>query len=162
MQLRPTTKFSPVSFPKSVREWHKFWLYASMLGDSLLPFVNEPPRKLHSWAPLNLLSPNTRALADATARLMTAGLNGEHILRTWVAPRILPLRARETLMYEYTGPEHPSRVANNKLGPVEIRCLITIVTGLDPTKVPEDVILEPFSTAHPPSDVSLHLAGSIS
>lgn len=82
--------------------------------------VNKPPKKLGSWAPVDSLSKSTQEHAAAIAHLKDGGLEGEHILWTWVECRVIPLRAREAPMYTYSGREDPMRVSDIELGPVEV------------------------------------------
>lgn len=56
LQLRLTSKFFHVSFPRSLRVWHRNWLYASSLSGSLLAFVDGTLRWLRSWDFLDILS----------------------------------------------------------------------------------------------------------
>lgn len=68
---------------------------------------------------------------------------------------MLPLAAREALMYAYMGLEDPTWVSRNELGGVEIRRRISILIGLSPEKVPEEVIVEPFHMGNQPGEVSI-------
>lgn len=115
MQLQPKTKFFQVAFPKSVREWLKSWCYASGLKDDLPIFVNEPLKRLGSWALEERPSGNTQELVDAIAHPKDRGLLGEHILGTWVDRRMLPLAARASLLYAYTRREDPMWVSAEEL-----------------------------------------------
>lgn len=67
------------------------------------PFVNEPPKHLGSWKPVYKLAESTQRLINVVARLKGHRLKGEHILRTLLEWRVLPLAARATQMYSYTG-----------------------------------------------------------
>lgn len=133
LQLRPNTKFFAMVLPKSVREWHKSWFYASGLADSLSVFANDP-QKLRSWAPLNRLSPDPQALADATAHLKAEGLKGGHILKTWVERCGLPLQARPSPMYGYAGQDVPTWVSGDELGLEEVERQLSFRTG--PSRIP--------------------------
>lgn len=157
LQLCPNTKFFAVDLPKSVYEWHKYWFYVSRLGDNLHAYVNEPPKKLRSWAPLNCLSPNDWAVADATAHLKASELKGGHILKTWVERCILPLQARPAPMYEYTGLEDLTRVSKDELGLEEIGHRLSILTSLVVIKDAKVTTTEPFSAAYPRSNVSVEM-----
>lgn len=57
-------------------------------------------------------------------------------------------------MYAYTGPEDLTRLANNELGALEVRHRISILTSLDPKKVPMEVVIEPFHAGNLPGNVS--------
>lgn len=63
LQLWQVMKFFPVAFLKLVQEWHKYWFYASGLEGDLPAFVNEPQKKLGSWAPVDHLSKGAQELA---------------------------------------------------------------------------------------------------
>lgn len=128
MHLHPNSKFFTTDLPKSVWEWHKSWFYVQGLGDDLPAFVNEPPRRLRSWAPLTRLSPEAQVLADTTARLKESGPMGGHIIRTWVERCVLPLQARLFLMYKYMGPADPMRVSKDELGSEEVETHLSFLT----------------------------------
>ena len=57
-------------------------------------------------------------------------------------------------MYMYTWQEEPTRVARNELALVEVRHRISILTSLEPEKVPMEVVVEPFHVGNPSCDVS--------
>lgn len=76
--------------------------------DDLPPFVNEPPKRMGSWQPVDKPTESTQKLIGAVARLKDHGLKGEHIIRTWLEQRVLPLVARATPMYAYMGREDPT------------------------------------------------------
>jgi hypothetical protein len=101
------------------------------LSDDLPAFVNEPPQKLRSWAPLTRLSPEAKALVDATAGLKKGGLIEGHIVWTWVARRILSLQARALPLSQYIGPRDPARVSQEELNPKETDAYIGFLVGPD-------------------------------
>jgi hypothetical protein len=94
-------------------------------------FVNEPPQKLRLWAPLTRLSPEAKALADATVHLKKGGLTGGHIVRTWVERRILPLQARTLPLFQYTGPKDPAGVSWEELSLDEVDDYLSFLVGPD-------------------------------
>lgn len=57
-------------------------------------------------------------------------------------------------MYLYTGLQDPTRAVPGELDDDALRARIHALTDLAPNKTPLTVAVEPFSSVHPPKDVS--------
>jgi hypothetical protein len=84
--------------------------------------------------------------------LREAGLRAEHVAFSFMKRRVLPLMARDTLGYQYTGSEDTSRMPSNKVDDEDIVGRLGKIFKDMPPYTP--CLVPEYSAARPPNKVS--------
>ena len=151
----------------SAQGWRRRWFY---IRDSpvegrvvdLEPFVARRPIKTkRSWSndlsdeemkEVEVLLDRLKAFQDA-CDLESLGVQ---VIRTFMGRRIQPLQARSRGMWEYSGPEDPTRVSPVEYSPSELEAKVKVVTKLKADEdLPGDPAVAPFSRDNPVPEVRL-------
>jgi hypothetical protein len=108
-----------LSFPSSEKGWHQKWFYLSDPSGSLSTYS---PNRLGTVTPLSWESmpegPTLKVAEGLLSRitaLKDAGLSGWTVLRVFLFRRIVPLKVRLALMWEYISPDDQSAVVDGHL-----------------------------------------------
>jgi hypothetical protein len=138
----------------SNQDWKSKWFYVTNHHLALPKPSGKQPRH-RPWWNLEPTMQEGLQLPELLAKvkaLREAGMRAEHMAFSFMKRRVVPLMARDTLGYEYTGDDDTSRMPGDEVDDdIIVERLSRIFKDMPPympCPVPE------YSAAHPPNKVS--------
>ncbi|KAK1652089.1 hypothetical protein QYE76_069894 [Lolium multiflorum] len=163
-QVKSGENFIDMALPKKAQsQWRKFWFYAlEYTPPGGVPIPQYTPEPSVPWR-LNVRSlPKdqeevVREMRLAIQALKDSGLTGANMYNCWLGRRLVPLRCRSHLMWEYKGQNDCTRSSATEWDEAEYRKALAKVTTAVFTSFDDG--LQPFSEDKPaPKASSRHKA----
>lgn len=156
IQLRSKTQYISIPLRTSNKGWHSRWFYCRNEKPSLPDFVGDPPVKLPSWSD----PPSADEMAEVKKiiphlnGLIRDGLDGAHLIATFMSRRIQPIKKRCHGMSEFTGNSDPTRERLTKLTQDDIFSRVADLVSTD-TNICTDGKPPPYHHKRPPKNLSV-------
>ena len=135
------TPYFELPLPKSMKGWRGRWFLVRNDGEDPLPeFTGRTPTPFHNWE-YGVAAKDRHKLDLALSvikKLQDGGLTGVHLLRTFFARRLHPLRVRRHRMSRYLGPSDPDRPSIQELSDDQVTSRVrqVIDNAADPRPPP--------------------------
>jgi hypothetical protein len=155
--------FIDMALPKKAQsQWRKFWFYAleyTPPGRVPIPqYTPEPsvPRRLNVRSLPKDQEEVVREMRLAIQALKDSGLTAANMYNCWLGRRLVPLRCRAHLMWEYKGQNDCTRSSATEWDEAEYRKALAKVTTAVFTSFDDG--LQPFSEDKPAPKVTFYLS----
>ncbi|KAK1551519.1 hypothetical protein QYE76_000012 [Lolium multiflorum] len=151
-QVKSGENFIDMALPKKAQShWRKFWFYAlEYTPPGGVPLVTpEPsvPRRLNVRSLPKDQEEVVKGMRQAIQALKDSGLTAANMYNCWLGRRLVPLRCRAHLMWEYKGQNDCTRSSATEWDEAEYRKALAKVTTAAFTSFDDG--LQPFSEDKP-------------
>ncbi|OEL26197.1 hypothetical protein BAE44_0012784 [Dichanthelium oligosanthes] len=113
--------------------WTCLWFYAKLQQSCRLTFKGDALKESNNWKDVLFLSPEQEKQVLRIEELSNQGLTGVDIVHDYLKHRISPLRRREHLACNYTGPTDPTRDSDKDLPEEDIESKLSYLLDLKKT-----------------------------
>ncbi|KAK1607968.1 hypothetical protein QYE76_031641 [Lolium multiflorum] len=153
-QVKSGENFIDMALPKKAQsQWRKYWFYALEYtppgGVPIPQYTPEPsvPRRLNVRSLPKDQEEVVRGMRQAIQALKESGLTAANMYNCWLGRRLVPLRCRAHLMWEYKGQNDCTRSSATEWDEAEYRKALAKVTTAIFTSFDDG--LQPFSEDKP-------------
>jgi len=115
LRQRKDREYISYSLSNKVIKWKPKWFYVENQLGRFPPITPGPPIQWPEWNKKSVDESQIPGLLERIAVLSQNMLTGEAVVYDWMKRRIQPLKARESLGFQYQGTTDPSRYSEEEI-----------------------------------------------